>query len=67
MDRELGWFKRGFQFDVKCNAIDTKGQKAKPCIVVFTEDKGSAMEEAIKQLKMYGYSNLTVDKIVSHR
>lgn len=64
MDRGLGWFKHGIQYDAKCNGLAANGDKAKPCITVFAKDKSDAISLAIKELGRYGYTNLTVDHIV---
>ena len=62
----MSWFKRGIQYDVKCNALTADGKKAKPAITVFSyEDSfADAIELAISELKKYGYSSITCDKIV---
>jgi hypothetical protein len=67
MDRGLSWFKHGFQYDVKCNAISPSGNYAKPAITVFAEDRTDAIEIAIKEMKRFGYYNITVDHIVRYK
>lgn len=67
MDRPLSWFKRGFQYDLKCNAFAANMHPAKPAITVFAESREDAIDLAVKELSKYGYSSITVDKIVSYR
>ena len=64
-ERDWKWFKHGKQFDVRCNAIAANGMKAKPCIVVFVENKDDVYTAAVDELKKCGYTNITVDKVMA--
>lgn len=65
-ERDWQWFKQGIQWDVRCNGLNAEGRPAKPAITVFTEtkDRTDAARMAVTELAKYGYSNLTVDKMV---
>lgn len=52
------------RYDVKCHATRLTGKPAKPAITVFAATREAAIEEAVKELKIYGYANITVDHIV---
>jgi hypothetical protein len=67
--RQLGWFKHGVQYDVKCNGLTAAGKPAKPAITVFSYDdtRADAVALAIAELNRYGYTNLTADKIVRYK
>lgn len=58
------WFKHGKQFDARCNAVAANGQPAKPSIIVFVEDAADARSTVVKELSRYGYTNITIDKLV---
>lgn len=68
-ERTWKWFKHGVQWDVKCNGISAAGKPAKPAITIFTEtkDRSDAVRTAITELARYGYTNLTVDKMVCYK
>ena len=65
-DRTLSWFKRGVQYDVKCNANKVDGSTVKPAITVFSmeDTRDDAKHLAIEELQKYGYRDITVDHMV---
>lgn len=68
-ERALGWFKRGVQFDVRCNALNAVGKPVKPAITVFAMEnsRSEAVRLAIAELSKYGYTGITADKVIGYK
>lgn len=70
-DRGISWFKRGIAYDAKFTGfkIDNKFKIPTRCwnkitVFVYEDDRKEACRAVVAEAAKYGYTNVTIDKIV---